>query len=207
MGAAAQDTPGSATPRQERGMLAGARDVMQTFGESTAETARQFASGAKSAATGVAKGTQAAVGKVRENPWPSLLIGAGVTWLAVDAVRGREHDHGKGRRGRRANHGSGPGIVRRTASSIADASRGAGGYVGDFVRDRPLLAGAATLGVGMAVGMAFPSTSTEDSLMGKTRDNVVRRAKDAAKGTMDAMRDVADGVERMAAGGGRERMR
>jgi len=185
-------------------MLAGARDAMHTFGGTTAETARQLASGAKSAATGVARGTQAAVGKVRENPWPSLLIGAGVTWLAVDAVRGREHESGSNRRGRRGN--SGPGIVRRAASSIADASRGAGGYVGDLVRDRPLLAGAATLGVGMAVGMAMPSTSTEDTLLGKTRDNVVRRAKDVAKGTMDAMRDVADSVERVA-GGGRERMR
>ena len=51
------------------------------------------------------------------------------------------------------------------------------------------------------------STTGEDSLMGNMRDGVVRRAKDAARGTMDAVRDVADGVERMAGGGSRERTR
>lgn len=201
--------PNSASERSRGGMLAGARSAVETLGESTAEGARRVASGAASAAKGVARGTQAAVDKVRENPWPSLLIGAGVTWLAVDAIRGREPEEPKRGRGSRREEESGPGVVRRAASSIADASRGAGEAVGGFVRERPLLAGAATLGIGMAVGMAFPSTSAEDSAMGRTRDNVVRRAKDVAKGTMDAVKDVAESVERMAGGGerGRERMR
>ncbi len=209
---------GRRSSRQEdRGLLAGARDVALNIGETTAETARQFASTAKNAATSAAGRTQRTVSqaadKVRENPWPSLLIGAGVTWLAVDAIRGRSSEsEGRGRKPREEE--SGPGLVRRTASTIADAGRGAGGYVrdageyvGEFVRERPLLAGAATLGIGMAVGLAMPSTSSEDSMMGNVRDNVVRRAKDAAKGTMDAVRDVADSVERMAGGGGRDRTR
>lgn len=189
-----------------RGILRGARDVMGTVGGATAGGARQLASGAKNAASGVARGTRATVDKVRENPWPSLLIGAGVTWLAVDAIRGRSSDD-ENRRGRRQRQASGPGVMKRTASTIAGAGRGAGEYVGDFVRERPLLAGAATLGIGMAVGMAMPSTSAEDSLMGNVRDTVVRRTKDAARSTMDAVRDAADSVERIAGGGGRERMR
>jgi ElaB/YqjD/DUF883 family membrane-anchored ribosome-binding protein len=147
-----------------------------------------------------------AVGKVREHPWPSLLIGAGVTWLAVDAIRGRSSES-EGVRGSRRKVEEEPGLVSRTASTIAEAGRGAGEYVGDFVRERPLIAGAATLGIGMAVGMAIPSTSAEDSMMGHVRDNVVRRAKDVAKGTVEAVRDVADGVDRMAGGRERERTR
>jgi len=195
--------------RRNQGVLASARDVAQSFGKTTAKTARQVASSARNAATSVAGRTQEsvslAVGKVRENPWPSLLIGAGATWLAVDAIRGHSKPEVRGK-ARRGEVDSGPGLVRRTASTIAGAGRGAGEYVGDFVRERPLLAGATTLGIGMAVGLAMPSTSSEDGVMGSVRDGVVRRAKDAAKGTMDAVRNVADGVERMASGG-RERTR
>jgi ElaB/YqjD/DUF883 family membrane-anchored ribosome-binding protein len=190
-----------------RGVIAGARRFARAVGGTTAASARQFASTARDAASGLASRTQetvsGAVDKVRDNPWPSLLIGAGVTWLAVDAVRGRGPT---GRRRRKARD-QGPGLVRRTASTIADASRGAGEYVGDFVRERPLLAGAATLGVGMAVGMAMPSTSAENRFMGNARDSVMRSARTAAKGTMSAVREVAEGVERLAAGGGRDRER
>ena len=203
-------SPGDSRRRSKGGILAGARDIAENFGGSTAETARRFGSAVGGAASGVASRTgdtvAAAVGKVRDNPWPALLIGAGVTWLAVDAVRGR--DDSEDSRGRRRKEETGPGVLSRTASSIAGAGRGAGSYVGDFVRERPLVAGAATLGIGMAVGMAMPSTLAEDGLMGNMRDTVVKRAKDAAKGTMEAVRDVADGVERMAGGGSsRERMR
>jgi hypothetical protein len=57
-----------------------------------------------------------------------------------------------------------------------------------------VLAGATTLGVGLAVGMALPSTSTENSLLGNARDAVVERAKDAARGTVRNVRDVAQNV-------------
>lgn len=185
------------------GMLAGAR----RFGARTGSQAKRWASGAKDAATSVAsrtkEGASQAVDKVKEHPWPALLIGAGMTWLAVDAVRGRSSGQGRRRSLRRSSKDSGPGIWGRTASTIAGAGRGAGEYVGDFVRERPLLAGATTLGIGMAVGMAMPSTSAENSLMGGMRDTVVRRAKDAARSTMAGVREVADSVERIAGRSGR----
>jgi hypothetical protein len=59
----------------------------------------------------------------------------------------------------------------------------------------------------MAVGMAMPSTSAENRFMGNARDSVMRSARTAAKGTMSAVREVAEGVERLAAGGGRDRER
>lgn len=200
---------GRGKSRDVRGMLAGTGKAARNFGGSAAERARRIASSVGGAASGVASRTgetvSAAVGKVREHPWPALLIGAGVTWIAVDAIRGHSAEDEYESTSRISEEG--PGILSRTASSIADAGRGAGEYVGDLVRERPLLAGAATLGIGMAVGMAMPSTSAENGLMGNMRDNVVRKAKDAARGTMDAVRDVAEGVERMAGGGSRERTR
>jgi ElaB/YqjD/DUF883 family membrane-anchored ribosome-binding protein len=191
---------GAERGESEGGMMSGARGIAQSLGQSTARTARQFASTARDAATGVASRTQETVGqaveKVRDNPWPALLIGAGVTWLAVGAIRGRSEDEPAphARRGRRRRSDA-AGIVSRTASTLADAGRGAGEYVGDFVRERPILAGAATLGIGVAVGMAMPSTSAENAMLGDARDTVVRRAKDVARGTMDSVRGMADTIE------------
>ena len=75
----------------------------------------------------------------------------------------------------------------QAASTVADAGRG----VGRFVRSNPVLAGATTLGVGLAVGMALPATSAENTLLGNARDLVVERAKDAAQGTARNVRSVA----------------
>ncbi len=54
-------------------------------------TARRLTAGARSAAVGMARGTRGAATqvaeKVRENPWPALLIGAGATWMIFDATR------------------------------------------------------------------------------------------------------------------------
>ncbi len=70
------------------------------------------------------------------------------------------------------------------------------------MRERPLLAGAATLGLGVAVGMAMPSSLTENEMFGETRDKIVSRAREAARGTLDKVRDVAESVERIGPFGG-----
>lgn len=207
---------------QEGGVWSGARDIAQNVGQSargmargvgettrdaaqaTFDTARGWAAGAADAAGSVA-------GKVRENPWPSLLIGAGATWIAIDALRGRTNeqvrdrasDRARGSRGGRRS--SERGAVGQAVAKVAQAGRSAGEQIEEFVRDRPLLAGAATLGLGMAVGMALPSSIAENEVLGQARDTVVRRAKGAARETMEKVRDVTDTIEKMGPFGSRQR--
>jgi hypothetical protein len=49
----------------------------------------------------------------------------------------------------------------------------------------------------MAVGMALPSSVAENEMLGAARDNVMRRAKGAARETMEKVRDVTDTIERI----------
>jgi hypothetical protein len=184
-----------------RGWIAEARDMARSVGDSTVGAARGVAKSARSAATGVAKGTQnSAVGVaeyVRDHPVPALLVGAGATWMIVEAARGNGHAKRRGRRKSSRRNGN---VVGRAASVVADAGKYAGSHVVDFVRENPLLVGAATLGVGVAVGMALPGSDAENSLLGETRDAVVRRAKEVARGTVQSMREVGEGMQRMAGG-------
>jgi hypothetical protein len=168
--------------------------MARSVGETTVGAARGLASGVRDVAGGVARGTQGAagqvVGKVRENPWPALLIGAGATWMVIDATRGHGEDDAP-RRGRRRQGGAGH-YVKQAVSTVADAGRGAGGHLQQFARDNPLLAGAATLGIGMAVGMAIPESAKEAEVFGNAGRAIARKAKDAVRGTMDTMRGAAD---------------
>ena len=215
----------SATPsgRGGRGnLMSGARNVAEQVGkttrdaaESTMGAAREWAAGAADVAGSVANragemGSQVA-GKVRENPWPSLLIGAGATWLAIDAIRGRSEGSESSTQSRYETRDckNERGTVGQAMSKVASAGRAAGGQIRaaggqieEFVRDRPLLAGAATLGLGVAVGMAMPSSVTENELFGGARDKIVSRARDAARSTANKVRDVAESVERLGPFGG-----
>lgn len=183
-----------------RGFLSNAGDIARNVGQTTLGAAQSGLGAARDAAGAVASRAQetatSVAGKVRENPWPSLLIGAGATWLAIDAVRGNSSDRPSraSGRGRGANERGG---VGQAVSKVAEAGRAAGEQIEEFVRERPLLAGAATLGLGVAVGMAMPSSVTENEMLGQARDSVVRRARDVAKGTAQKMRDVTESFERM----------
>lgn len=145
---------------------------------------------------------------VRENPWPTLLIGAGAAWLAYDAVRGRgdetelerrrleldEDVQGKVRR----SMSSVADLGRRSMSSVAEAGRGAGEQVSGFVRENPVWAGLAALGIGMAVGLALPSTMPENRVLGEARDKVVRKARQVAESASETVREVAKSAGRIA---------
>lgn len=188
-------------PQGGRGarLVSGAREVAQNVGETTVQAAQSTLGAARGLASGAADAAGSVAGKVRENPWPTLLIGAGATWLAIDAVRGRSNA-GSERAARPAEGGRG--AVKGAVSKVARAGRAAGEQIEEFVRDRPLLAGAATLGIGVAVGMALPASVTENEVLGEARDTVVRRAKQAAQGTAQKVRDVTESLERMGPFGG-----
>ncbi len=177
-----------------RGLMAQASDMAQNVGQTTWKAARGIASGTRGAAVGVAKktgeGATKVAGEVWENKWPALLIGAGATWWAIDAVRGES----RGRRGQRRGGEREGNFAIDAVSAVADAGKAVGGRVAEFVRDNPVLAGAATVGVGVAMGLAMPPTSAENALIGDSREKVMRRAKDAARGTV---RNVTESVTRL----------
>ncbi len=61
----------------------------------------------------------------------------------------------------------------------------------DLVDRRPLATGLATLGAGVIVGLLIPPTRREDELMGETRDELLRGAREAGKRTLEKTKDVA----------------
>ena len=185
--------------KEEEGMPGGVGEVARGAGEMTVGAARRLATGTREAAEWTQDSASEVVRYVKDHPWPSLLIGAGATWLAIDSMRARGEDATMREAGSRPGRveEEGRGVVRRTAATVADASRGAGREVERFVRERPLLAGAAAMGVGMAVGMALPGTLGENRMLGEARDAVVGRAKQAASGTARAAREVARSASRL----------
>lgn len=196
--------------RGEQGtLMGGAKDIARNVGRSTRDAAQTTVEAARGWATGAADAAGSVAGKVRENPWPSLLIGAGATWLAVDAFRNRgENVRDSRRRAERGRNAvgevmeEGRSAVNTAVSTVARAGRSAGSQIEGFVRENPFLAGAATLGIGMAVGMVLPSSVSENEVLGEVRDKVVRKAKEAAQDTMDKVRDVTETIERVSPFGG-----
>jgi hypothetical protein len=198
--------------REDEGVMAAARGL----GEDAAKLGRRAAAGAADVADDVVEvgeeSGRRVVGWVRENPWPTLLIGAGAAWLAYDAMRGREETDMERRRFELDEEG--PGRVRRSMSSVADlgrrsvstvadAGRGAGEQVSGFVRENPMWAGLAALGIGLAVGMTLPSTMTENRVLGTAREKVVRKARQVADSAAETVREVAKGAGQVAKGAGR----
>jgi len=61
----------------------------------------------------------------------------------------------------------------------------------DALYESPLGVGAIALAVGVAVGLAAPSTDLEDRVLGEARDSVVQKAQDTAQETMHKVQHVA----------------
>lgn len=61
----------------------------------------------------------------------------------------------------------------------------------DLVERRPLAAGAATLAAGVLVGLMIPATRREDELMGETRDELFRGARETGREALEKTKEVA----------------
>jgi gas vesicle protein len=61
-----------------------------------------------------------------------------------------------------------------------------------FLEERPLAVGAATLALGLLAGLSIPSTDVEDGLMGETRDQLLDSAKETGREMLDKGKHVAD---------------
>ncbi len=62
------------------------------------------------------------------------------------------------------------------------------------MEENPLMVGAATLALGVIVGLVLPSTDREDELMGETRDQLLDQAKEAGQQVLDKSKHVAEAV-------------
>jgi ElaB/YqjD/DUF883 family membrane-anchored ribosome-binding protein len=95
--------------------------------------------------------------------------------------------------------------TQETASRIGERAQDLAGRVADQTRtqtrrvesafqDNPLVIGAAALALGLAAGLAIPSTEREAELVGDTRDQLVDRVRDMAQDTKSKVEQVAERV-------------
>jgi ElaB/YqjD/DUF883 family membrane-anchored ribosome-binding protein len=158
--------------------------------------------------------TRDAAGAIAEragsNPWPAVLIGAGLGYLLYHALseneyrwdsswnaRGHSRDYPEGRavaytsesgsyETAGSRQGDGPtvrDIAHRGGRQLARAGRRASTFASRgarMVRDNPIGFGIAALAAGAAVGLSAPETETENQWMGDTRDALIDRAKEMA---------------------------
>jgi len=62
------------------------------------------------------------------------------------------------------------------------------------MEENPLMVGAATLALGVIVGLMLPSTDREDELMGETRDHLLDQVKETGQQVLDKSKHVAEAV-------------
>ena len=158
--------------------------------------------------------TREAAGAIAEragsNPWPAVLVGAGLGYLLYHALseneyrgdsswnaRGYPRDYPEGRAvaytpesGRHesaaGSYAEGPTVrefAHRGGRQLARAGRKASTFASRgarMVRDNPIGFGIAALAAGAAVGLSAPETDTENEWMGDTRDALIDRAKEMA---------------------------
>lgn len=186
----------------------------ETVRDATVGRIKDMASSVGETASGVAtqvqEGAQQAVEYVRENPWPALLIGAGVTWMLLQGQRrprrqmyapmrypGREPE--TWREGTPTTTGA-TGTAQRTVGDVTERvqegwrrySTRAETQFQRWMRENPLTVGAAAVALGAAVGLSAPRTETEDAWMGEARDTLVDRAQQAAEGAVEKAQQVVD---------------
>lgn len=93
--------------------------------------------------------------------------------------------------------------------AAGNAYDAAGNYVGDaldtvgnlgsqaresydyYLNENPLAVGAVALALGAVVGLAIPTTSYENELMGEAREKLVSKAQNAAQETVEKVKNVA----------------
>lgn len=151
---------------------------------------------------------------LRDHPIPVAMIGAGVVWLALSSyyqsgdedyededaettahkLRERAAAVGKSARAGAAEVRDKAGRVGHRARVQAARATRSGG---DFVREHPLLVGAAGIAAGVAIAAALPRTKSEDNVFGERAERVKKAAKSTAKKEGRAVREAAkSAVER-----------
>jgi len=220
----------SATTGKVKDMAYSAADKAKDMASNVTEKAKDVASTAAEKAEEWWEDTSgpSLMDRIRHNPAPALLIGAGITWMAFSngrKSRGRYYRSGQDYRSVRGEYTderryasgadydewreddrsttayTGTRLPRRTVENARSAMVQGRRRLQTAIRDYPLAVGAAATILGVAIGMAVPETERENELMGEARENAVQRAQQAASGAVERVKDAAaDVVTRAAIG-------
>ena len=96
---------------------------------------------------------------IRRNPWPAMLIGAGLTWMVVEGMRDRMSRSSSGPRREKDDRED---VDSRRRASMTQRVQD---NLRRVVRQRPILAGATAAGIGVVVSLALPETDRENGLV------------------------------------------
>lgn len=152
--------------------------------------------------------------KAVENPLPLFFIAFGAGLLVFKGKNGRRANYdGNRRRNLSAASQSDSSLIKNTrekidnaASSVYDTVGGVAGNAAEqiehigtrardgydyYINENPLAVGAVALALGVVVGLAIPATSYENELMGEARENLLSKAQDTAKETVEKVKKVA----------------
>lgn len=119
-----------------------------------------------------------------------------------DVGEGYDDDLESGRESMRARAGQ---AIERAQSLTSDAgarvrrtTREVQGSTRRLAYEHTMAAGAIAAAIGMAIGLALPETERENELLGETRDTMVGKAKDAARGAAQRVQNAAEQVGKVA---------
>jgi ElaB/YqjD/DUF883 family membrane-anchored ribosome-binding protein len=82
-------------------------------------------------------------------------------------------------------------VMDETRDTVRRTTARAQNQLQRMIDENPLMVGAAAIALGAAVGLALPETERENEWMGESRENVVERAQDVARGAVDKVKDAA----------------
>jgi uncharacterized protein DUF3618 len=158
---------GIATRAQETagGVMERAREVGSRVSETAGSIGSSVANAASSASSSVAD---------------AAISVAGATNAALEASASRA------RRTAELIGNSGPAL----RNNMVAASRS----IGNFLQEQPLVLAGAGLAIGAALGAMFPTTRTENELMGEASDSFKKRAKEVAEEQIAKGREFAGRV-------------
>lgn len=172
------------------------RYLKQQARRATFERVRQMMDRAGAQAGRAAESTRnaatSAARRVRGNPMPYALLGAGLAAIAVFAGRrraSRSEDTYAGHDSIEGDTGSTSGITSDQARARAREARERARQAASRARDRwdgvmqdsPLALGLAALAAGALIGAAFPATGVENEYLGTARDRVLDTARAMAE--------------------------
>lgn len=178
---------------QAKEVLGNAKDAVGDFASGAKDKVADVASGAKEAVAGVA-GT--AKDKASDLAAHASDLAAQAKYKASDLTeqaKSRAADLASGVKDRASDV---VGTVGLKANQFGTAAKSQSQYaassVDSFVHENPLAAGAIALVVGAAVGLALPSTSKENELIGPHRDRLADQAGAKASEMVDKVQHVAE---------------
>jgi hypothetical protein len=130
---------------------------------------------------------------VRENPIPAALIAAGISWMAWNSKRGKSS---VSETSSVASNWEDPdGSYRKSAAgAVAETAKAQSDKVANAIQSSPLPLGLIAAALGVAAGLALPTTQKERELVGDKRDELVDRAKEVVTEKKEQVKRVAERV-------------